>query len=320
MSVEPTPPSPEIENLLAESRTVPARPRVRRPGQRDGRPVRGGRGATSRRSGRSGRASGSTGRRRSRRPSSGTCRSPSGSSAASSTSAYNCVDRHVERGLGDKVAYHWIGEPGDTRTLTYARPPARGQQGGQRAQGARRRDRRPGRDLHADDPRAADRDARLRPDRRAAHGRLRRLLAEALSGRINDCGAKVLITADGGWRRGKAVGLKHARRRGAGRHPDDRARPRRATGSATTCHMVHDRRPRRLVARHRRPPVRGLPAGPGRLRAHALPALHLGHDGQAQGHPAHDRRLPARARRSPTRRSSTSSPTTCTGAPPTSAG
>ncbi|MEO8230164.1 MAG: acetyl-coenzyme A synthetase N-terminal domain-containing protein, partial [Chloroflexota bacterium] len=29
--------------------------------------------------------------------------------------AYNCVDRHVERGLGDKVAYHWIGEPGDTR-------------------------------------------------------------------------------------------------------------------------------------------------------------------------------------------------------------
>ena len=34
--------------------------------------------------------------------------------------AYNCVDRHVESGLGDRVAYHWIGEPGDTRTLTYA--------------------------------------------------------------------------------------------------------------------------------------------------------------------------------------------------------
>jgi len=27
--------------------------------------------------------------------------------------AYNCVDRHVENGLGSKVAYHWIGEPGD---------------------------------------------------------------------------------------------------------------------------------------------------------------------------------------------------------------
>src|SRR3990170_1563266 len=34
--------------------------------------------------------------------------------------SYNCVDRHVEAGLGDKVAYHWIGEPGDTRTITYA--------------------------------------------------------------------------------------------------------------------------------------------------------------------------------------------------------
>src|SRR4051812_20422829 len=29
--------------------------------------------------------------------------------------SYNCLDRHVEGGLGDKVAYHWEGEPGDTR-------------------------------------------------------------------------------------------------------------------------------------------------------------------------------------------------------------
>ncbi len=34
--------------------------------------------------------------------------------------AYNCVDRHVEAGNGDRVAYHWEGEPGDTRTITYA--------------------------------------------------------------------------------------------------------------------------------------------------------------------------------------------------------
>ena len=34
--------------------------------------------------------------------------------------AWNCVDRHVEAGRGDRVAYHWEGEPGDTRTLTYA--------------------------------------------------------------------------------------------------------------------------------------------------------------------------------------------------------
>ncbi len=32
----------------------------------------------------------------------------------------NCLDRHVEAGLGDRIAYHWEGEPGDTRTITYA--------------------------------------------------------------------------------------------------------------------------------------------------------------------------------------------------------
>jgi len=56
---------------------------------------------------------------------------------------YNCVDRHVERGLGDRVAYHWEGEPGDTRTITYATP-ARDQQGRQRAARARRPQGRPG--------------------------------------------------------------------------------------------------------------------------------------------------------------------------------
>ena len=34
--------------------------------------------------------------------------------------AYNCVDRHVEDGFGEKVAIHWEGEPGDSRTITYA--------------------------------------------------------------------------------------------------------------------------------------------------------------------------------------------------------
>jgi len=33
--------------------------------------------------------------------------------------SYNCLDRHVEAGRGDKVALHWEGEPGDTRTYTY---------------------------------------------------------------------------------------------------------------------------------------------------------------------------------------------------------
>lgn len=35
--------------------------------------------------------------------------------------SYNCVDRHVEAGNGDRVAIHWEGEPvGDARTITYA--------------------------------------------------------------------------------------------------------------------------------------------------------------------------------------------------------
>ena len=90
--------------------------------------------------------------------------------------AYNCLDRHVEAGRGDKVAIHWEGEPGDTRTLTYADLHTADLPGGQRADRARRRRRRPGRDLPADDPRGGGRDAGLRPDRRDAQRGLRRLL------------------------------------------------------------------------------------------------------------------------------------------------
>ncbi|HCW00184.1 MAG TPA: acetyl-coenzyme A synthetase, partial [Acidimicrobiaceae bacterium] len=32
----------------------------------------------------------------------------------------NCLDRHVDAGLGDRIAYFWEGEPGDTREITYA--------------------------------------------------------------------------------------------------------------------------------------------------------------------------------------------------------
>jgi acetyl-CoA synthetase len=34
--------------------------------------------------------------------------------------SYNCVDRHVEAGRGDRVAFHWHGEEGEERTITYA--------------------------------------------------------------------------------------------------------------------------------------------------------------------------------------------------------
>ena len=52
--------------------------------------------------------------------------------------AYNCVDRHVEAGNGERVAYHWVGEPeGDTRDIDLRRAQGRGVPGGERAGRAR---------------------------------------------------------------------------------------------------------------------------------------------------------------------------------------
>ena len=177
--------------------------------------------------------------------------------------AYNCVDRHVEAGHGDKVALHWEGEPGDTRTLTYADLQREVSQAANVLHRARRQGRRPGRDLHADDPRDGRRDARLRPDRRAAHGRLRRLLRRG-AGR-----------PDPGLRRQRR---RHRRRRlPARRRPPlkpavDEALevPRRPTRRRRPAHRPGrrlDRGPRRLVARPGRqavapstPPSRSTPS------------------------------------------------------------
>ncbi len=123
--------------------------------------------------------------------------------------AYNCIDRHVEAGLGDKVAYHWIGEPGDTRTLTYADLL---REVGKTANalkelGVEKGDRvaiyMP---MIPELPIAMLACARIGAPHTVVFGGFS---AESLAGRINDCGAKVLLTADGGFRRGKEVGLKH---------------------------------------------------------------------------------------------------------------
>jgi acetyl-CoA synthetase len=122
---------------------------------------------------------------------------------------YNCVDRHVERGLGDKVAYHWIGEPGDTRTLTYAdlRSEVNRAANALKELGVRKGDRvaiyMP---MIPELPIAMLACAKLGAAHTVVFGGFS---AEALGDRINDAQAKVLITADGGWRRGNKVGLKH---------------------------------------------------------------------------------------------------------------
>jgi acetyl-CoA synthetase len=122
--------------------------------------------------------------------------------------AYNCLDRHVSAGRGEKVAYYWEGEPGDTRTITYA-------------------------ELHRDVCRAANAltDLGVRagdrvaiympmiPELPVAMLACARIGAthnvvfggfskDALAGRIQDASAKVVITADGGYRRGNPSPLK----------------------------------------------------------------------------------------------------------------
>jgi acetyl-CoA synthetase len=124
--------------------------------------------------------------------------------------AYNCVDRHVENGRGDKVAYHWIGEPGDTRTLTYAQLKdlvcqaanaliELGVQTGDRVAIYM--------PMIPETVVAMLACARLGAPHTVVFGGFS---ADALSGRIRDCDARVVITADGGYRRGAPSALKPA--------------------------------------------------------------------------------------------------------------
>ena len=125
--------------------------------------------------------------------------------------AYNCVDRHVEAGKGDKVAFHWVGEPeGDTRDVTYA---ALQDEVCQAANA-----------LTELGVQAGDRVAiylPMIPETVVAMLACARIGAphivvfggfssQALVDRIQDCDARVVITADGGYRRGTAAGLKAA--------------------------------------------------------------------------------------------------------------
>ncbi len=125
--------------------------------------------------------------------------------------AYNCVDRHVEAGKGDKVAFHWIGEPeGDTRDITYAELKDEVCQAANALieLGVKTGDR-----VAIYMPMIPETVismlacARIGAPHTVVFGGFS---ADALKGRIRDCDARVVITADGGYRRGAPSALKPA--------------------------------------------------------------------------------------------------------------
>ena len=122
--------------------------------------------------------------------------------------SYNCLDRHVENGGGDKVAYHWEGEPGDTRTITYAEllEDVCRLANALRSLGVGKGDRvNIYLGMVPELPIAMLACARIGAPHSVVFGGFS---AEALRDRIIDAEAKVLITADGAWRRGQVVPLK----------------------------------------------------------------------------------------------------------------
>jgi acetyl-CoA synthetase len=121
--------------------------------------------------------------------------------------AYNCLDRHLESG-GDKVAYHWIGEPGDTRTITYAELAAEVNRlaNGLRSLGVQKGDRVAiYMGMVPELAVAMLACARIGAPHSVIFGGFS---ADAIVDRVDDAKAKVLITCDGAWRRGSVVPLK----------------------------------------------------------------------------------------------------------------
>ena len=124
--------------------------------------------------------------------------------------SYNCLDRHVEAGLGDRVALHFEGEPGDSRAITYAELTTEVKKAANM--------------LIAHGVKAGDRVILympLVPEAVIAMLAVARLgaihsvvfggfSAESLRARIDDADATIVITADGGHRKGSVFALKPA--------------------------------------------------------------------------------------------------------------
>ena len=122
--------------------------------------------------------------------------------------SYNCLDRHVLAGRGEKVAFHWEGEPGDTRTVTFRELLDETQRfaNSLSSLGVQKGDR-----VNIYLPMIPEAVVAMLACARigAVHSVVfGGFSAQALADRINDAEAKVLITADGGWRRGEVFPLK----------------------------------------------------------------------------------------------------------------
>jgi acetyl-CoA synthetase len=122
--------------------------------------------------------------------------------------SYNCLDRHVLAGRGDKVAFYWEGEPGDSRTVTYAELLDETQRFANvlKGLGVGKGDR-----VNIYLPMIPEAAVAMLACARigAAHSVVfGGFSANSLRDRINDAEAKVLITADGGYRRGDVFALK----------------------------------------------------------------------------------------------------------------
>jgi acetyl-CoA synthetase len=122
--------------------------------------------------------------------------------------SYNCLDRHVEAGGGDKIAYYWEGEPGDDRAITYAEllDEVSRFANALKSLGVQRGDRVAiylG--MIPELPIAMLACARIGAPHSVVFGGFS---ADSLRDRIQDAQAKVLVTSDGGYRRGSVVPMK----------------------------------------------------------------------------------------------------------------
>ena len=122
--------------------------------------------------------------------------------------SYNCLDRQVLAGRGDKVAFYWEGEPGDSRVITYSQLLDEVQRFANvfKNLGIKKGDR-----VNIYLPMIPEAAVAMLACARigAAHSVVfGGFSSQSLSDRINDAEAKLLITADGGWRRGEVFPLK----------------------------------------------------------------------------------------------------------------